>query len=125
MELSATQTKLLEEHERLGCINVRKLTAGTRIVLKTADEIYELEVGTPEFGVVLVASDGRFTRRDKRVVAGSVCPDNGIFIPEIIGQGLKVILRRPYYDTVYTGPVYAARVSGKDAEYSFDMWEDE
>jgi hypothetical protein len=113
---------LLRFHRENGTVEVRKLPAGTRITLETATEVYELEVGTPKLGVVLIASDRRFPGRDKAVVSGSFDSNAAIFLPEIIGQGLSTVLKRPYARVVRTGPVLAATIRGKDDSYTYEMW---
>lgn len=123
-KLAKKQAELLEYHKENGVIEVRKLPNGTRVELHTPDEHYELEVGTAEFGVVLAASDGRFSHRDKVVVAGSIDPDTSIYIPRIIGQGLKVLLRPQNAHIVRTGPVISARILGKKDSYAYEMWRD-
>lgn len=115
---------LLGFHRENGVIEVRKLPAGTRITLETASEVYELEVGTPRLGVVLIASERRFRNRDKAVVTGSRDVDTGLFLPKIIGQGLKIVLKRPYARVVRTDPVRAATIRGKNDSYVYEMWED-
>jgi len=121
MDVNNIEDRLVAERREY--INVSRLARKTKILLKTVDEVYELEVGTPEFGVVLVASDGRFINRDKRVVGGCIHPDTREVIPNVICEGCKVILRRPHRETIYTGPVIAARITGAHNEYSFDLWE--
>lgn len=112
----------MQVHTELGFIDIRKLVRGTLVLLKTVDEVYEIEVGTPKRSVVLVASDGRFFSREKRVVSGSVCPDTGVFLPYIIGKGLCVRLQKPYHELVLTGPVVAAKVTGPDKTYTYELW---
>ncbi len=116
---------LLGVHSENGCVEVRKLPAGTRIALETTSEVYELEVGTPKLGVVLIASERGFRNRDKAVVTGSIDTDTGLFLPKIIGQGLRVVLKRPYARVVRTAPVLFATIRGKDDSYIYEMWEDE
>jgi len=123
-EVERQREKLLAYHRAQGVIDVRKLLAGTRIAIKTPTENYELEVGTPERGVVLIASDKRFTKRDKVVVSGSYDPDTHIFLPRIIGYKLKIVLRRPYKLVVRTGPVVTAKVIGRGDSYEYRLWED-
>ena len=113
---------LLGFHRENGVIEVRKLPAGTRIALVTASEVYELEVGTPKLGVVLIASERKFRARDKAVVTGSFDVDTGLFLPKIIGQGLKVVLKRPYAYVVRTDPVLSATIRGKNDSYVYEMW---
>jgi len=105
-----------------GFIDVRKLPLRTRIVIKTSDEVYELEVGTPKFGVVLVGSNGRFENRIKAVVTGSIDPDTNLFIPKIIGRGLKIVLRCQRGPIIRTTPVLGARVIGPDNSFEYEMW---
>lgn len=123
-KMSTIQAELLEKHRQNGVVEVRKLPVGTRVALDTPDEHYELEVGTPEFGVVLVASDGRFENRDKVVVTGSIDPETNIFVPEIIGEGMRIVLRRQNKPVVRTGPVVAACIRGKGDSYEYRLWED-
>ena len=113
---------LLGFHRENGVIEVRKLPAGTRIELETVSEVYELEVGTPKLGVVLIASERGFRNRDKAVVTGSIDADTGLFLPKIIGQGLRVVLKRPYAPVVRTAPVLFAAIRGKDDSYVYEMW---
>lgn len=115
--------ELLAFHRANGCIRVKKLIEGTRIVIKTSKEVYELEVGTAKFSVVLIASNGRFEQRDKAVVTGSIDPETNIFVPEIIGEGLKIVLRPRGGKVVRTPPVIYAKVVGKTYEY--ELWKDE
>lgn len=115
---------LLGFHRENGVVEVRKLSAGTRITLETVSEVYELEVGTPKLGVVLIASELGFRNRDKAVVTGSIDTDTGLFLPEIIGQGLRVVLKRPYARVVRTDPVLFAVIRGKDDSYVYEMWKD-
>jgi len=124
-EITEKRLELLRYHRENGVIDVRKLPIGTRIALDTVSEHYELEVGTPERGVVLIASDRRFDGRDKAIVTGSADVETGIFLPRIIGQGLKVVLRRANSPAVRTDPVLAACVRGRNDEYTYLMWEDE
>jgi hypothetical protein len=125
MTILEKQAELLAYHQANGCLNVRKLPRKTRLVIETSDEIYELEVGTPDKGVVLVASDGFFWSRRKAVVLGSIDPKTGIFLPEIMGYGLKIMLRRPYKGITRTGPIIAAKVIGPRDSYEYKMWETE
>lgn len=118
--LRRKQKQLLAYHHVNGFINIRKLIEGTRILIKTPDEIYEFEVGTAKFGVVLVASNNRFEQRDKAVVIGSLDPETSIFVPKIIGEGLKIILRPREGKIVRTGPVTYAKVVGENYEY--ELW---
>jgi hypothetical protein len=123
-ELLRRQAELLAYHEANGYLNVRRLPRRTRLVIETSDEIYELEVGTPDKGVVLVASDGFFRRRRKVVVLGSIDPKTGIFLPEIVGYGLKMMLRRPYKGITRTSPILTAKVIGPRDSYEYKMWDD-
>jgi len=123
-QLKQQQSELMEAHLSNGVVEVQKLSMGTRITVTTPDEHYEFEVGTPQFGVVLVGSDGRFDSRDKVVLTGSIDPDTQIFLPGIIGQGLKIVLRRQNKPTVRTGPVLAVRVLGRNDSYAFKLWKD-
>jgi len=123
-KLAKKQSELIEYHTANGVIDVRKMVNGTRIELCTPDEHYELEVGTAKHGVVLVASDRRFRRRDKVVVTGSVDPVTQIFLPQMIGEGLRVLLRPEHSPIVRTGPVISARILGRKDTYSYDMWRD-
>jgi hypothetical protein len=111
---------LLNYHHANGFIDVRKLAEGTRIVIKTPSEVYELEVGTAKFGVVLLASNRRFECRDKAVVMGSLDPETNVFIPKIIGEGLKIMLRPRAGAIIRTEPVTYARVMGE--KYSYELW---
>jgi hypothetical protein len=115
--------ELLNWHRENGVIEVRKLPAGTRIALDTISEHYELEVGTPKKGVVLLASDRRFDGREKAIVTGSTDLDTGIFLPRIIGEGLTTVLRRPGKTVVRTDPVLAAVVRGKGDSYVYNVWD--
>jgi len=105
-----------------GFIDVRKLLARTRIVIKTDDEIYELEVGTPKFSVVLVGSNVRFESRIKAVVTGSIDPDTNLFFSKIIGRGLKIVLRCQRGSIIRTTPVLKARIIGPDNSFEYEMW---
>lgn len=107
-----------------GFIDVRKLLARTRIVIKTSDEIYELEVGTPKFSVVLIGSNIRFESRIKAVVTGSIDPDTNHFTPKIIGRGLKIVLRCQRGPIIRTTPVLTARIIGPDNSFEYEMWEE-
>ncbi len=120
--LQQRQKELLSYHRANGCINIRKLANRSRILIKTSDEVYEFEVGTAEKGVVLVASNVRFLHRDKAVVTGSIDPEINIFVPVIIGEGLKIILRPRRGRVIRTGPVNYAKVTG--VNYEFEMWGD-
>lgn len=121
-EITERRLELLRYHRENGVIEVRKLPAGTRIAVDTVSEHYELEVGTPRFGVVLIASDRRFHGRDKAVVTGSTDLDTGIFLPRIIGEGLKIVLRRQDLPVIRTDPVLAACIRGRDDSYVFNIW---
>ncbi len=120
--LESKRADLVAYHIANGFINIRKMPAGQRVLIKTRDEVYEFEVGTPELGVVLLASDIRFENRDKAVLTGSLDPETSIFLKDIIGEGLKVVLRLGNR-AIYTGPVVYAKVIGSDYEYI--LWEDE
>lgn len=119
--LERKREELLNYHSANGCINVRKLSDGTRILIKTSDEVYELEVGTAKFGVVLLASNDRFENRDKAIVTGSLDPETKVFVPEIIGEGLRIILRSRKGQVIRTQPVISAKVVGKT--YTYELWE--
>ncbi len=123
--LAKLKKDLLGFHRENGVVEVRKLPAGTRIALETASEVYELEVGTPKLGVVLIASERGFRNRDKAVVTGSIDADTGLFLPKIIGQGLRVVLKRPYARVVRTDPVLFATIRGKNDSYVYEIWENE
>lgn len=116
------QLELREKHLKNGVIDVRKLKQGTRIELVTADEVFELEVGTPERCVVLLASNKRFEQRVKAVVLGGFDPDTRIFLSKLIGQGLRIALLQDYKPSIKTGPVLAAKVRGKDDSYEYQLW---
>lgn len=121
-KISKLRSNLLGFHRENGVIEVRKLPAGTRIALETLSEVYEFEVGTPKLGVILIASEREFLLRDKAVVTGSIDVDTGLFLPRIIGQGLRVVLKRPYASAIRTGPVLAATIRGKNDSYVYEMW---
>lgn len=120
--LERKRADLLGYHTANGFINVRKMRAGERVLIKTPEEVYEFEVGTPELGVVLLASDIRFENRDKAVLTGSLDPETNIFLEEIIGEGLKIALRLGNR-IMYISPVVYAKVSGDNYEYV--LWERE
>lgn len=121
-DIADRKRDLLLYHRENGVIEVRKLPVGTRIAVDTVSEHFELEVGTPKYGVVLIASDRGFRGRDKAIVTGSSEPGTGIFLPKIIGEGLKIILRRPGKTIVRTDPVLAAVIRGKGDSYVYNMW---
>jgi len=121
--VSVKRRNLLAQHIEWGVVKVRDLLQGTCLLIATPDENYELVVGTPSRGVVLIASDGRFIHRDKGVLTGGMDPDTGIFLPEIIGLGLKMVLSGERIGTIRTGPALECVVVGKDFRYS--MWESE
>lgn len=118
--LKREQRRLIEYHKSNGFIDIRKLSNGTRIVIKTIDEVYELEVGTAKHGVVLVGSERRFLQRDKAVVTGGLDPETRIFVPRIIGEGLKLTMRLRDGEIVQTSPVVYARIVGDSYEY--ELW---
>lgn len=118
--LQQKRDELLAFHYANGFINVWQLAAKTRVVLKSPDEVYELEVGTPEFGVVLVASNIHFERREKVIVTGSLEPVTRIFMPEIIGQDLRVVFRPRTGSVVRTRPIVYARIKGET--YDYELW---
>jgi len=118
--LNRKQQELAAFHRANGHVNVREMLEGTRIVIKTVDEVYELEVGTAKFGVVLIASNGRFEQRIKAVVEGSLDPETSIFVPEIIGEGLKIMLRSQKGGTIHTQPVTGAKIVG--IGYNYELW---
>ena len=120
---NAMQADLMELHSENGVINVWKLERNTRVTLTTRDEHYELIVGTPSRGVVLIASDVRFERQDKAVIAGSRDPQTRIFLPKVIGQGLCVLMRLRNGRTILTKPVLAASVLGSHNSYRFTLWD--
>lgn len=120
--LTPRQQELIAEHRRNGCVEVRWMAAGTRISLATTDEHFELEVGTPERGVVLLATDRRFPQREKAVVAGSFDPSSREFLPEIIGQNLNVVFRVQGIGVVRTRPVLSAIVRDNGDTYEYDLW---
>lgn len=122
-KITQKQAELLARHHENGCINVRRLAQRTRIVIETSDEVFELEVGTPERGVVLIAGNRRYFWRAKAVVLGSLDPQTGIFLPEIIGYGLKLMLRRRYKGMIKTAPVIAARILGPGDSYEYRLWD--
>lgn len=117
-----TKETLLAYHVTNGCINIQKLANRTRIVLKTIDEVYELEIGTASRSVVLMASNVRFEDRDKYVVAGSNDRKSGIFLHGIIGEGLCAVLRPRRGPAVRTHPVLSARITGEN--YNYELWND-
>ena len=49
--LDRKRQELITFHCANGHIDVRKMLEGTRIIIKTVDEVYELEVGTAKFGL--------------------------------------------------------------------------
>lgn len=120
--LDQKREELIAYHNENGCINVRKLIEGTRLLIRTLDEVYELEVGTAKFGVVLLASNDRFEDRDKAVVTGSLDPETKVFVPEIIGEGLRIIFRSRKGQVIRTQPVLSARIVG--ATYVYELWEE-
>lgn len=123
-KVARKQTELLEYHLANGVIDIRKLKNGTHVEVQTPDENYELEVGTANKGVVLIASDGRFGSREKAIVVGSIDPDTRILLPHIIGQGLVIFLRPEKLLSVQTGPVISARILGRKDSYTYEMWSD-
>lgn len=115
--LKRKQEELAAYHRANGHINVRELLEGTRIVITTVDEVYELEVGTAKFAVVLMASNGRFEQRIKVMVIGSRDPKTNIFVPVIIGEGLKIVFRPQKGRIIHTQPVVGAKIVGENYEY--------
>lgn len=118
--LKRKREELFAYHYANGFINIKRLLNGVRIVVKTLDEVYELEVGTAERAVVLLASNIRFECRDKAVVLGSLDPETHIFLPQIIGQGLRIVLRPRKGKVISTGPVISARIVG--STYTYELW---
>jgi len=108
-------------HRNNQCINVRKLKAGTRILLRTDTVTYELEVGTPERAVVLVASDGDvWNSRRKMSLLGSIDTESGVLLDDIICQDLKLSLKPRRGRLVRIGPVRSAKITGED--YVYELW---
>lgn len=120
--LKLRQKELLDYHTKNGFIDVRKLENGTLIWIKTEDEVYEFEVGTSRLGVVLFASNRRFEQRDKAILTGSLDPITKVFVPRIIGEGLKIVLRTRKGDIIHTLPVIVAKITGRNYEY--ELWRD-
>jgi len=121
-ELTAIQQRLLAEHQEEGCINVRALDPGVRISFDTENEQFELEVGTPKLGVVLLASDKRFFQREKAVVRGSIDLQERVLLPSIIGHGTCVVFHVQDVGVVRTRPILGATVRGKGDSYEYQMW---
>ena len=123
--LTNDQRNLLAEHESQGVIDVRRLPVGTLVAIDTATENFELLVCNPDRGVVLVASNRLFPKREKAVVVGSLHPETRLQLPRIIGKDLRIILKINRNGKMATPPVLAARVTGRNASFEYDMWSDE
>ncbi|KPK50099.1 MAG: hypothetical protein AMS22_12695 [Thiotrichales bacterium SG8_50] len=123
-KLLKKQAELLAWHRDHGCVNVRKLARKTRVAITMSDDHYELEVGTPERGVVIFASERIFWPRDKAIVLGSMDPETGIFLPEIIGYGLKMVLRKRRRGILRTAPVLGVKLRGPNDSYEYELWEE-
>lgn len=118
--LKQKRDELLAFHRANGFVDVRQLAEKTLIVVKSLEEVYELEVGTPKFGVVLIASNGRFERREKVIVMGCMEPVTRIFIPETICQDMRMVLRPRKGSVIRTQPIVYARIKGKT--YDYELW---
>ena len=109
-------------HRNNQCINVKKLKARTRVLLRTDTVTYELEVGTPERAVVLVASDGDvWNSRRKMSLLGSIDTDTGVLLDDIICQDLKLSLKPRRGRLVRIGPIRSAKITGED--YVYELWQ--
>jgi hypothetical protein len=123
MDRKEVRDKLIAEHRKNGCVEISKLPIGTRIILKTCEEVYELEVGTPERSVVLVASNKKYRHREKVVVTGSSDPVTKVFLPGVIGEGLEATFRHQRPSAIYkTKPVIHARILGRDDSFEYALW---
>jgi hypothetical protein len=111
-------------HRENECINIKKLKVRTRVLLRTDTVTYELEVGTPERAVVLVASDGDvWNSRRKMSLLGSIDTDTGVLLDDIICQDLKLSLQPRRGRVVRIGPIRSARIMGEG--YAYELWNDE
>jgi hypothetical protein len=116
------QEKLFNYHVCNGLIDVYKLEAGTYVEFSTKNENFELEVATPSLGICLISSDRRFVGRDKVKVLGSIDPLTKIYLPKIIGENLKLKLRRDNQPTIVTRPIVSARIIGKNMDWDYKLW---
>jgi hypothetical protein len=108
-------------HRENQCINIRKLKVRTRVLLRTDSVTYELEVGTPERAVVLLASDSDvWNSRRKMSLLGSIDPTSGVLLDDIICQDLKLSLKPQRGRLVRIGPIRSAKITGED--YVYELW---
>ena len=117
-----TLAALHSYHRENHCINVRQLQVRTRILLRTAYAVYELEVGTPERAVVLMASDKDiWNHRRKMVVLGSIDTESGLLLDDIICQDLKLSLKPQHSRPIRIGPIISAKITGEN--YVYELWQ--
>lgn len=108
-------------HRENHCINVRQLQVRTRILLRTDGATYELEVGSPEKAVALVASDDAlWNNRRKMVVMGSIDTASGVLLDDIICRDLVLSLKPRRGRVIRIGPIRSAKITGKD--YVYELW---
>jgi hypothetical protein len=115
--------ELTEHYTQEGCIQVEELHNGTRVLLRTASTIYEIEVGTASRRVVLLASEEDcWQSRDKATVIGSIDPKTKIMLKGMICKDAKLTLRPRDQTCMQIGPILSAKIIGKNNEYSYELW---
>lgn len=117
--------KVLSESEACGgVIDVYKMEAGLYIELACDKDCYELQVGTPEFGAVIIAHPAHFPHRDKCAVKGSYVTVEGekIYIPKLIVKDAEILLHKTHSFRHVTPPVRRAVIRGRNDQFSYSLW---
>lgn len=117
-----TLAKLHAYHLENTCINIKKLQAGTLVLLRTDRITYELEIGSPKRGVVLLASDGGgWGHRLKMSLLGSIDTNTGLLLDDLICQDLELSLKPRRGRMIRIGPIRSAKITGEN--YVYELWQ--
>ena len=104
-----------EEQNRLGGIDVRTLPPGTRLVIKTKNSTYDIEV--IDGSRVTIRGGRKFSEATECWFNGSTW-GGSVLRQGWVGYGMRMELACGV--TVVTSPVQSARVIGENYDYEFD-----
>jgi hypothetical protein len=113
-------TARINEQEELGGIDIRKLASGTKIIAKTLNSTYTIEILNPDKRKVRIQGGGFFEQPEEVFLIGSSWGQSSVKLGWI-GYTMKMeIYREGHLNPLVTTDVQSAKVIGSNWEY--ELW---
>jgi len=113
-------TAKINEQEELGGIDIRKLASGTKIIAKTLNSTYMIEILNPDKRKVRIQGGSFFEQPEEVFLIGSSWDQGAVKLGWIGYTMTMEIYREGYLNPIITTGVQSAKVTGPDWEY--ELW---